>query len=115
MTATAPATAPATAAVDGFRERLGRCYELSGRHVLNAYDGSVLVHGSIQGAGNPRIGHAWVQLRDGAVFDPVAGQEFPEEIYALVFSARAEQVYDLEGVAVETARSGHWGPWPDSC
>ena len=47
------------------------------------------------------------------MFDPVIGQEFPEEIYALVFSVRAEQVYDLEGVAVETARSGHWGPWSD--
>lgn len=106
------ATATATAAVDGFRARLGRCYELAGRHVMNARDGSSLVHGSIQGAGNPRIGHAWVQLPDGAVYDPVLDQEFPADVHAVVFSARTEQVYDLEGVAVETIRSGHWGPWP---
>lgn len=109
---TAPAAvAEASAAVDGFRARLGRCYELSGRHVMNACDGSRLVHGTIQGAGHPRIGHAWVEKPDGTVYDPVLDAEFPAEIHALVFSARVDAVYDLEGVAVQSLRSGHWGPW----
>lgn len=107
---------PAGRSDEAFRDRLGRCYELAGRFVVTdfanpAARGSKLVHGSIQGFGNPRIGHAWVIMPDGTRYDPVADEEFDPEVHESYFNAIEDNVYDADEVRVWTVKTGHWGPW----
>ena len=61
-----------------FEDRLRRCYELAGKGILHAPEGSTLVHGTIEGFGNPRIGHAWVELPDGSVWEPISRVVYPK-------------------------------------
>ena len=93
-----------------FRERLGQCYVLSGRYVID-HEGSTLVHGSIQGMGNPRINHAWVMMSSGKVYDPVLDQEFEPEAWKALFNAVETDRYDREGTMVTVLRERNWGPW----
>ena len=50
---------------------LGRCYELSAQKMLGLPDGSLLVHGTIQGEGHPPIGHGWVEAPNGLIWEPL--------------------------------------------
>lgn len=97
-----------------FEDRLGRCYELAGQYVMSN-PGSVLIHGSIQGYGNPRIGHAWVIDADGEVFDGTMGTHFEDEMeYEEYANAEGVVSYTHDRMRVEMVRTGHWGPWHDS-
>jgi hypothetical protein len=62
------------------RQRLGRCYELSGTIALHNPH-VMLVHGSIQGFNFPRIAHAWVELPDGSVWEPVTNKVWHRPIF----------------------------------
>jgi hypothetical protein len=62
------------------RQRLGRCYELSGLIALHNPH-VTLVHGSIQGFNYPRIAHAWVELPDGSVWEPVTNKVWHHSIF----------------------------------
>jgi mRNA interferase RelE/StbE len=97
-----------------FGERLGRCYELAGREVMMDRSGIILVHGSIEGFGNPRIGHAWVIRPGGTVYDPVLDQEFEPEHHRDFFDAREHVRYTSHEARVEMVRHEHWGPWHDA-
>lgn len=61
-----------------FKARLGRCYELAGRFASHNED-AILVHGSIQGFGKPRLDHAWVEI-DGGIWEPASGQLYQREV-----------------------------------
>lgn len=95
-----------------FNDRLGRCYELAARYAIDN-PGSTLVHGSIQGMGAPRIGHAWVVDADGEVFEPTGGKHWDEMVFEEFHNAEGYMSY--RGVEINRAavRSGHWGPWHD--
>ncbi len=92
------------------RSRLGQCYVLSGRYV-SSHPGSTLVHGSIEGMGNPRIGHAWVELEDGQIFDPIVNQTFDPYVYNAFFKAIIDNKYTFSDTLKITVSTGHWGPW----
>lgn len=104
--------------IDGERaltlsERGGRCFELSAYAIVfgTAPAGSVLVHGSIHGpeAGMQRIGHAWVELPDGTVWEP-----YYHEIYrnwTEFADARWERKYTAKAARRQIARHGTWGAW----
>lgn len=96
-----------------YGDRLGRCYELAGRHVAFSSDDEVLVHGTIQGGGNPRIGHAWVELPSGKIYDPVLDQEFDPEVHKSFFSAQEEERFTQDEVQRMISDHGHWGPWDE--
>lgn len=72
-----------------FKKRLGRCYELPGQIVLHNPDTS-LVHGSIQGLGNPRLAHAWVDLPDDSVWEPATNQVWSRYILEEMRICRAD-------------------------
>lgn len=91
------------------KERLGRCYELAGRFITNNV--GILVHGSIQGFDNPRIGHAWVELPDGNIWEPASAKIWPVEIFSAMFNPEVEQRYDEDETRIAMLRSRHWGPW----
>ena len=100
-----------------FRSRLGRCYELAGKYVMDAHmrgEECALVHGSIQGLGFPRIKHAWVELPDGQVHDPVADTTMALDEHRAFYSAEVDCRYTYEDMARNACRSQHWGPWAES-
>ncbi|HVZ65088.1 MAG TPA: hypothetical protein VG936_11000 [Lacunisphaera sp.] len=92
------------------KERLGRCYELSGLIVLYNPDTS-LAHGSIQGLGNPRIAHAWVDLPDGSVWEPATNKVWSRTGFEAFFNPRVSQKYDNRRALEHFAQHETWGPW----
>lgn len=96
---------------DIFQDRLGRCYELAGRYVINSSEGVSLVHGSIENYGNPRIKHAWVKFSNGAIYDAILDITFPSGAYEDFANTVEDNVY-LKDEAVKLMLStGNFGPW----
>lgn len=93
-----------------FKKRLGRCYELAGRFAMNN-EGTALVHGSIEGFGNPRIGHAWVELENGKIWEPATGQEWDGDAFAGFFNPKLDEYYEHEELLKQVLRQKNWGPW----
>ena len=97
--------------------KLGRCYELSGNHVLFIDRAATLVHGIIHGQGQIAgfvFGHAWVE-KDGLVLNP-----FGDDLINMTlddFNARAvidrtlTVSYDFEQAREQVLKWQHWGPW----
>lgn len=94
------------------RENLGRCYELSGKQVINSGDdGAHLVHGTIQGAGEAPIGHGWVEHSDGSVWEPASATVYPGEVFAALFNPVEHNRYSVHEAAVKMVVTQHFGPW----
>jgi hypothetical protein len=98
------------------RNRLGRCYELAGRVMLHE-EGSetfTLVHGIVAlGFEGRRIEHAWIELPDGRVYEPV----LDEYVEATAFDSRAAPSECQRYTRMQAARliAKHtWGPWTES-
>ena len=84
----------------------------SGRFVAANPD-TTLVHGSIEGMGKGRLGHAWVLLDGGAVWEPTTGSEYDPETFARVFSPEEHHRYSIGALMTWTQRTEHWGPWEE--
>jgi hypothetical protein len=93
------------------RKREGRCYELAWRVMCDepGADHFTLVHGC---AGPNLIGHAWIDLNDGHVYDPVRNEYVLAADYAAFMGgAVTDHRYTrLEAMTVSAA-AGHYGPW----
>ena len=101
-----------------FEQRRQRCYELAGYAVAfgTAPAGSLLVHGSWTGpVPKERIGHAWVLLPDGCVWEPIRARIYADraEFYDWT-KAWDERTYALSVVRRNLASSGHFGRWHES-
>lgn len=95
--------------------RLGRCYELSGRYVSQGTESDmVLVHGSIEGLGNPRIGHAWVVIPGIGIWEPATNNIWDPEVFQAFFAPVEHHAYTQEEVWTFTLQTEHWGPWDES-
>jgi len=104
------------------KQRLGRCYELSAKYVLDHPD-AVLVHGSIEGGGHPRIGHAWVNLPPetvklddlvielGLIHDPVTEMTMPTEAWLFLHNAEVDDTYTFDELRELIVATHHWGPY----
>jgi hypothetical protein len=97
----------------GFEKRVGDCYRLAGRYVLDRHD-AILVHGTINGRrwtgidfDNP---HAWVEEGDEC-FDPVSEWRLPKEAFYELMQAQIHKKYTWEEAAKLMCRNKHWGPW----
>ena len=92
--------------------RLGRCYELSGRYV-SGHPESILVHGKITNPfakGLPEVEHSWVE--DGnEIFDPVMDLRWPKNVYEDFFKAKIYKKYSFMDTIKITDKTGNWGPW----
>jgi len=95
-----------------FAKRLGRCYELSGQYAM-AHDDAVLVHGSIQGGGNPRIGHGWVEHGD-SIYEPISNELWHPVVFKAMFKAQVDAKYTNSEWKAKALDTGHWGPWGKS-
>lgn len=116
--------------------RLGRCYELaaqafSGWEMFEQHnsaltrlpDGSMtprlpapktLVHGTWQGPEPVRIGHAWVVLEDGRIWEPITALICDPVLFHAYSRDEAAWAYDATAVRVNLLKSGHYGPWHES-
>lgn len=92
------------------QERLSRCYELAGRRCFEE-PGWELVHGSIQGMGNPRIGHAWCITADGQHWDPIMDSYLPDDEHRAFYNAEVYGRWSQREAMQEAVRTGHYGPW----
>lgn len=100
-------------------ERKGRCYELCAAAVafMGAPTGSILVHGTIHGpdADMERIGHAWVLLPNGAVWEPYLRDVYVSEAEWTAFaSAIPERKYGRKALRKLMQESDHFGPWHET-
>jgi hypothetical protein len=98
---------------DDMKDRLGQCYVLSGRYVMD-HPEAILVHGSINGIrwtgkdfDNP---HAWIEEGDEA-YDPVWDLRLPKEAYYGMMQAKVIKKYNQEETMLTMVRSKNWGPW----
>lgn len=99
-----------------FRDRVGRCYEMSGAitwglDLSNDHPGWKLVHGSIERPPLPRIGHAWCEWK-GMVFDPVLDYWISWREYRQWGRARRVKTYTVaQATELIQQSGGHAGPW----
>lgn len=103
---------PKWQAQKGFSQRLGRCYELAGRYVMENPT-ATLVHGSIQGMGNPRLDHAWAETRGGNIYEPITDREWEPKVFDAVFNPKERATYGGHDSLVKMVDTGHFGPWDD--
>jgi hypothetical protein len=98
-----------------FGQRLGRCYELAAKQVVfgegEHKPGDKLVHGSIQGFGNPRIGHAWVERADGSIHEVIGQKDYPRFVFGALFNPIEDHVYTSAQATQWMLKSGHFGSW----
>jgi hypothetical protein len=72
-----------------------------------------LVHGRISTLPFPVYPHAWIEIADGQVYDPVLDKLEPATLYAAKRSAVVERRYSQIEMARLAAETGHSGPWHD--
>lgn len=94
-------------------ERAGRCYSLAGYALAmgTAPDDAILVHGSIEGFGNPRIGHAWLQIAEDTIWEPMQARLWPMLAWSAIASPVVDEAYTQDEVRRMIEFSGTWGPW----
>jgi hypothetical protein len=94
-----------------FEDRLGKCYEVAARWVLDSNSSQTfLIHGTIQGEGHPRLDHAWCESA-GQVFEAVEGKWYDKYVHEQLFNAEETLRYTKEEVLVNILKEEHWGPW----
>ncbi len=93
--------------------QLGTCYEDAWRFLIKQDLGEVfLIHGTVESLGK-RIGHAWVELLTGWVWEPQTAGYFTIKDFDVAAIPLEEQRYTGEEAAIMVARTGNMGPWSD--
>lgn len=95
---------------DDMESRLGRCYELSGKYVMD-HSGTTLIHGSIQGFGHPRIGHAWAVTKSGDIWEPATNQTYPKPVFDAIFNPEVDSTYTHSEALKQMVQHETYGPW----
>lgn len=91
--------------------QVGTCYEDAWRFLIKGEEG-FLVHGSVQlSEGGPIVGHAWVELPAGWVWEPQMDKGYSLETFRQLLSPVEEHRYTVEEAAIMAARTGNLGPW----
>jgi hypothetical protein len=97
------------------RRRQGRCLELAWKVIAWESGGKrwFLIHGGI--AQHPLseniIGHAWIELDDGRVYDPVLDKFMTKDAYMIHRRAVIERCYSLDEALRLVVEARHYGPW----
>lgn len=99
------------------KKKLGQCYILSGRYVMDHPDYK-LVHGTITRKDGYTIQHAWTEKQTQVgkypmvmVYDPVMDLELPWDAYERLLGAKVEKKYTAEQMGITMLKAKHWGPW----
>jgi len=89
----------------------GTCYEDAWRFLIREEEGS-LVHGTVLSLGK-RIGHAWVELPTGWVWEPESRQFIKKADFQAMAKPQEGARYSVTEAAVMLARVGKHGPWTE--
>lgn len=108
---TKPIGNPNTKALPPAEEVKGTCYEDAWRFLIKQEEGE-LVHGTVESLGK-RIGHAWVELDTGFIYEPQTARFFEPDVFKRAFSPVEDARYTVEEAAIMVARVGKHGPWTD--
>lgn len=103
---------------DQFENRLGHCFYLAGREHMDRQfekqEPTILHHGSIQGFGNPRISHAWLEHPEtGEIWEPITNQKYDPFVFKHFFNAQTEHQYTWNQSSAHMQKFKHWGPWEE--
>jgi hypothetical protein len=99
-----------------FSELAGDCYRLAYYYTLEcAPDGSHLIHGHIRegSPSSPHVGHAWVELPAGIVYDGVLERFYRLKGYYAQRNARRTVAIPKDRVWMRYSQYRHFGPWDD--
>lgn len=90
----------------------GKCYEDAWRFLLKQEEGE-LIHGTVLSEGR-RIGHAWVELPSGYIWEPQTGQYYyTPKAFAIAASPEEESRYTAAQASIMAARTKNLGPWSE--
>lgn len=106
---TKPLGNPNAKALPSPQEAKGTCYEDAWRFLIKQEEGE-LVHGTVESLGK-RIGHAWVELDTGFIYEPQTARFFEPDVFKRAFSPVEDARYTVEEAAIMVARIGRHGPW----
>lgn len=90
---------------------IGTCYEDAWRFLIMQEEGE-LVHGTVLSLGK-RIGHAWVELPSGYIWEPRTASYFTFGGFEAAAEPIAEHRYTVEEAAIMAARMKNLGPWDE--
>ncbi len=93
------------------QEAKGTCYEDAWRFLIKQEEGE-LIHGTVESLGK-RIGHAWVELPTGYIWEPQTKGYFSRKGFDIAASPIEEHRYTVEEAAIMVVRVGKHGPWTD--
>lgn len=97
-----------------YTTRLGRCFELTAKRVMDRNLGKtssdILVHGSIQGDDVLRISHCWV-IEGAGIWEPATNMHYQAEAFSRLFSAVEEHRYTWPEARDYLIKNKHYGPW----
>lgn len=104
---------------DSFATRSGRCYEMAALALVfrQVPVGSILVHGTIFHPFHSRvgrIGHAWLMLPGGLVWEPTFGYVYTQEVWQRWANPKVEKTYRAHTVMRLLGVTEHYGPWTAS-
>jgi hypothetical protein len=100
--------------LDRIRKRHGRCYELAGKAILYEPDAEKwqLAHGTVwNDVLEVHMGHAWIVLEDGRIYDPVFHEYFDSQQFSERHAAKPERTYNKKEAIDHMTASKNWGPW----
>lgn len=89
----------------------GTCYEDAWRYLLKQEEGE-LIHGTI--LRGERLGHAWVDLPTGYIWEPQTGDYYTRKGFMLLFNPQEDHRYTVEEAAKMAVRTGNLGPWTEA-
>lgn len=104
------------------KRRLGKCYELAGREMVDTdRPNARLVHGTI---GYEELNpHAWLEFDDiftwpdgraeviRMAWEPVLKYSLPVDAYYRLFQVEIHHQYDQDEIRKWMLKAKHWGPW----
>jgi hypothetical protein len=102
---------------------LGQCYEKAGNyfldhamHLSRLGPDARLVHGTVQGPLDTHelLGHSWVDLGDGRVFDGALQKFFDKASYYTALDAKDERRYSRVEFLKHIYKQKNWGPWHET-
>lgn len=98
-------------------QRLTRCYQLAGYALSlgTAPDDAQLVHGTMhaQLPGTERIEHAWLELPNETVWEPVSRRLWLSDTWEVFARPIVQRRYTQHQVRLAVLQWHHWGPWED--
>ena len=99
----------------GYGQRKSRCYELAAYAIAfgDVPKGSTLVHGVIDGGPGTRgpLGHAWLVLPGGLVWEPILGDVFSQDAWYVWAKAVPVWQYTEGEAQAKMIEHEHYGPW----